>query len=55
MEITQFELEASRDGKFIIFTAEQTNQETISEYSVRRYRSDGGWFAEYFDSLCSVG
>jgi hypothetical protein len=30
MEITQFELEASRDGKFVIFTAEQTNQETIS-------------------------
>jgi len=30
MEITQFELEASRDGKFIIFTEEQTNQETIS-------------------------
>ncbi|MDE2329607.1 MAG: hypothetical protein KGK16_02285 [Bradyrhizobium sp.] len=30
MEITQFELEASRDGKFVIFTAGQTDQEPIS-------------------------
>ena len=30
MEITQFELEASPDGRFVIFTAGQTNEEPIS-------------------------
>jgi hypothetical protein len=30
MEITEFELEPLQDGKFVIFTAGQTNRESIS-------------------------
>ena len=55
MEITQFELEASPDGRFVIFTAGQTNEEPISlSIPVRLYWSDGGWFARHFGGLCSV-